>query len=443
MVCFVRGPTRRWLLYFALWMGLLIPTGCASDSESDDSLVEAVEDDSYSENSEATGEEESAEGNADGNTENAFSNNSEGENYYAGEEGGDNVYNNFNVEQSLQSDGEEGNYSYDNLGEGDNTAGLEDNLAEDSYNVDAGSENNYSYQEDSQGYGGNFSEAEGNTYQENPGELAQAMDSEYAGNSYGDSIDSYNETADSDAMSALDAESANLAQETGNMDGMAEYGDAYGDDMASSDMSGMTDMGGMAAGSAGLPEIGSKMSYIVQQGDTLGSIASLIYGSQDKWQEIQMLTGFENPNLIYPGDVVYYQLTAETQAFAAAYENTTKGEVTVSHGDTLSSLAQSIYGDYGQWKALWRANDSIDDPDRLIVGQTVYYVNYSSMMAAKASWQQFFAAQSTTESVEVKEEVPETLSNRVVEGKTFDASFVPYNAKSKIAVRKEEVLVCA
>ena len=440
MVCFVRGPTWRWLLHFALLMGLLIPTGCASDSESDDSLVEAVEDDSYSENGEATGEEESADGSAEGNTENAFSNNSEGENYYAGEEGGDNVYNNFNVEQSLQSDGEDGNYSYDNLGEGDNTAGLEDNLANNSYNVDAGSENNYSYQEDSQSYNSNFSEAEGNTYQENPGELAQAMDSEYAGNSYGDSINSYNETSDSDAMSALDAESANLAQESGN----ADYGDAYGDDMASGDMSGMTDMGGMAAGSAGLPEIGSKMSYIVQQGDTLGTIASLIYGNQDKWQEIQMLTGFENPNLIYPGDVVYYQLTAETQAFAAAYENTTKGEVTVSQGDTLSSLAQSIYGDYGQWKALWRANDSIDDPDRLIVGQTVYYVNYSSMMAAKASWQQFFAAQSeTTESVEVSvQEAGETLSGLVVESNTLEASFVPYKAMQKIAVRKEEVIVC-
>ena len=70
----------------------------------------------------------------------------------------------------------------------------------------------------------------------------------------------------------------------------------------------------------GLPELGSKMSYIVQKGDSLVKIAT-IYGNPTKWTEIANFTGLANPKLIYPGDVVYYQLTDQTLAFASAYES--------------------------------------------------------------------------------------------------------------------------
>ena len=71
----------------------------------------------------------------------------------------------------------------------------------------------------------------------------------------------------------------------------------------------------------GLPELGSKMSYIVQKGDSLVKIATRIYGNPTKWTEIANFTGLANPKLIYPGDVVYYQLTDQTLAFASAYES--------------------------------------------------------------------------------------------------------------------------
>ena len=137
----------------------------------------------------------------------------------------------------------------------------------------------------------------------------------------------------------------------------------------------------VAQAGEGLPEAGSKMSYVVQRGETLSTIAQNIYGNRDMWREMATLTGMENPNRIYPGDVVYYQLNDSTMAFATAYENVGKEEVTVQSGDTLASIARNIYGDEGQWKSIWRQNDQIDNPDRLEVGQVIYFVNSQEVMA--------------------------------------------------------------
>lgn len=158
----------------------------------------------------------------------------------------------------------------------------------------------------------------------------------------------------------------------------------------------------VAQAGQGLPEMGSKMSYVVQRGETLSIIAQNIYGNMEKWREISTLTGMENPNRIYPGDVVYYQLSDATLAFATAYENTQRGEVTVNSGDTLASIAKNVYGDQGQWKSVWRQNDQIGNPDRLEVGQVVYFVNLQAVMAQKELIQSEMAKM---ESAPVKAEV--------------------------------------
>lgn len=137
---------------------------------------------------------------------------------------------------------------------------------------------------------------------------------------------------------------------------------------------------GMAA-APGLPELGSKMSYVVASGDTLGSIAMKIYGDREKWREIAEFTGMANPNWIYPGDVIYYQLTDQSMAFASAYESVVRAEVVVQPGDTLSTISANVLGSSQAWKMIWRQNDNIDNPDSLVVGQTIYYVN-SGMLAA-------------------------------------------------------------
>ena len=44
---------------------------------------------------------------------------------------------------------------------------------------------------------------------------------------------------------------------------------------------------------------------------------------------------------------------------------------TVQSGDSLSAIAQQVYGDAGQWQRIFEANrDQLDDPDRIFPGQT-------------------------------------------------------------------------
>lgn len=138
---------------------------------------------------------------------------------------------------------------------------------------------------------------------------------------------------------------------------------------------------GPAAGPA-LPEMGAKMPYIVQRGDTLAKISTKIYGSMDKWKEISSLTGLANPSRIYPGDVVYYTLDQQSQAFAQAYESVQRASTQVQQGDTLARIAKRVYGSSASWKSIWRQNDTINNPDKLEAGMTVYYIQAGALSAA-------------------------------------------------------------
>ena len=138
---------------------------------------------------------------------------------------------------------------------------------------------------------------------------------------------------------------------------------------------------GPSAGPA-LPEVGSKMPYIVQSGDTLAKIATKIYGSNARWKEISNLTGLANPSRIYPGDVVYYTLDQSSVAFATAYDSVQRSSTQVQQGDTLATIARRVYGNSQAWKAIWRQNDDINNPDRLTVGMTVYYIQSGALSAA-------------------------------------------------------------
>ncbi len=138
---------------------------------------------------------------------------------------------------------------------------------------------------------------------------------------------------------------------------------------------------GAAQTVGGLPEMNSKMPYIVQKGDTLGKIAKKIYGDQNRWSDIKELSALNNPNRIYPGDVVYYALTAESMAFAQAYELAPRNEIIVQQGQTLANIAAQVYGDSSTWKAIWRQNGHIGNPDRLEVGMVVYYLDQAALFS--------------------------------------------------------------
>lgn len=142
-------------------------------------------------------------------------------------------------------------------------------------------------------------------------------------------------------------------------------------------------MGGNAmattAATDGLPEMGAKMSYIVQKGDTLGKIAAKIYGDMSRWRELAAFTGVANPSLIYPGDLIYYQLDETSVAFARTYENITRSEVVVEAGDTLAKIATRVLGDSQNWRAIWRQNDNINDPDKLVAGDVLFYISADAL----------------------------------------------------------------
>jgi len=177
-------------------------------------------------------------------------------------------------------------------------------------------------------------------------------------------------------------------------------------------MGGMQSMATAGAPAApGLPELGSKMSYIVQRGDTLAKIATRIYGDPNRWTELANFTGLANPRLIYPGDVVYYQLTEQSMAFAAAYESVTRSEIQVMEGDTLSTIASRVLGNSNNWKLIWRQNDNIDNPDRLTAGTTLYYVEPSMLSSAVDSFKEKFAELQTLSLIVEKHVNPTDVNN--------------------------------
>ncbi len=53
-------------------------------------------------------------------------------------------------------------------------------------------------------------------------------------------------------------------------------------------------------------------SYIVQAGDTLGTISKKIYGSPQRWMELAHLNQLGNGSLIYPKELIFYVKDPQT-----------------------------------------------------------------------------------------------------------------------------------
>ena len=138
----------------------------------------------------------------------------------------------------------------------------------------------------------------------------------------------------------------------------------------------------VATSAPALPEVGSKLAYIVEKGDTLAKISQKVFGVPGRWKELARLASISDPNKIFPGEVVYYQLTAETAAFANPYENLPRNSITVAEGDTLATVSKKVYGTSANWRAIWRQNDQVNNPEELTAGTVLYYVNQGSVAAA-------------------------------------------------------------
>jgi len=155
--------------------------------------------------------------------------------------------------------------------------------------------------------------------------------------------------------------------------------------------SGSSKTGGLVTGYAGtltssaLPEMGSKMPYVVKPGDTLAKIAKKVYKDASKWKLIAKFSNIKNPNLIYPTEIIYYQLTEKTLTFTKNYKpelkeitltltdtkNKDKIVVNMKEGDTLGKISLRVLGTSKLWKKIWKENPHITNPNQVPVGTKI------------------------------------------------------------------------
>lgn len=128
-----------------------------------------------------------------------------------------------------------------------------------------------------------------------------------------------------------------------------------------------------------VPEDGARMAYIIQVGDTMAGISRKIFGNSNNWRTLAEENNIANPGLIYAGDVIYYSLNAKSRSFAQSYETAPRKAVTVKAGDSLSSIAEQVYGSQGSWRSLWKENPQVSNPDQLTVGMVLTYRSASGM----------------------------------------------------------------
>jgi len=119
-----------------------------------------------------------------------------------------------------------------------------------------------------------------------------------------------------------------------------------------------------------------RMMYTVRPGDTLWRIAARFTGDPRNWRKIYerqnlavalgipSATPIVDPNRIYPGQRIAVPLSPSTGANAFDYH--------VSRGESLSSIAQRVYGDPQMWRQIYRDNATrIADPNLIYPDQVL------------------------------------------------------------------------
>lgn len=326
-----------------------------------------------------------------------------------------------NAEEGLQGESEDSDYSYEDQAGGQEESEEYGQEGGDEY-AEGGYENGDDYGGDD--YGGD--DYGGDEYADGgEGALDNAVDSS--------DITANDETVDQALADIVEDPNAGAADPA-----MMPEGGNYAADVSSPSINEVPQAvdgniavaagGEVAATPAALPELGSKMPYVVKEGDTLGSIAGRIYGDRAKWREMSELSSLINPNLIYIGDVVYYQLTQETLNFAEIYEGLPRQEVVVQQGDTLSTIASRVLNSAMDWKHLWRQNDNVSDPDSLTAGTVLYYIAPGALTAAlesNGSKEYQFVKNTDVEVEDVKIEVElETHDNNTIAGMISKVVFI-------------------
>ncbi|MBI3038658.1 LysM peptidoglycan-binding domain-containing protein, partial [bacterium] len=170
--------------------------------------------------------------------------------------------------------------------------------------------------------------------------------------------------------------------------------------------------------------------YIVQQGDTMPSIAKKLLGSSKRWREILTFNQISDPNLIRAGQRLqipsgnhletrpepeYHQtqngrtspqvssskdpsqeyevaepeaetpqtqpregknysdsgsVSADAEEADASYYGQSGGTYTIQRGDTMAKIAKNLLGSSKRWHEISRANPNLN-PNKLVVGQSI------------------------------------------------------------------------
>lgn len=137
------------------------------------------------------------------------------------------------------------------------------------------------------------------------------------------------------------------------------------------------------------------ISYTIEPGDTLWSIAVKFYGNGNYWRKIyeDNADTISNPDRIFAGQAILIYPLQDTlsapltnpnaantaqlpQADNTAADSTDINSYVVQPGDNLWKIARKLYGRGWRWRTIYEANtDTLPDPGQLHVGQVLIIPN--------------------------------------------------------------------
>lgn len=119
--------------------------------------------------------------------------------------------------------------------------------------------------------------------------------------------------------------------------------------------------------------------YTVQAGDTLMLISYKLYGHHKEWKSIYQMNrnAIGNRNNLKVGtEISYYPPSNPPPAPEGI-------PYLIRKGDSLSSISGKVYGDIKLWRPIYENNRySIDNPNLIFAGFTIYYPEKSSQTVA-------------------------------------------------------------
>lgn len=106
------------------------------------------------------------------------------------------------------------------------------------------------------------------------------------------------------------------------------------------------------------------VTYIVEPGDTLWSIAERFFGDGNRYKEIAELNNLADPNIIHAGQELVIQRVSDDE------EEPLPADYIVQEGDTLWSIAERAYGDGSKYTELAEKN-GLGNPELIYPGQRI------------------------------------------------------------------------